>query len=135
MKETNATISLFLEAGRLIRSRMDRSMPLPFAQCELLRLVSEKDSPTMRDIARYFKIAAPSATSLVDELVRAGQLQRVRDAHDRRQVRVALTRKGREALKEVTARRKKVLAGIIAPLSIKDRGDFDRILSKILASA
>ena len=128
------TLSLMLEMGRLMRSRMVGVMPLPSAQCETLWLISERERPSMRDIARHFKISAPSATSLASELARGGYLVRTSDAKDRRQVRLILTPKGRKTLRGVMERRKKVLESVLSVLSARDRADLARILSNIVSA-
>jgi DNA-binding MarR family transcriptional regulator len=135
VKGTATTLSLFLEVGRLIRSRMEGTMPLPFAQCEVLYLVDKKEKPSMHELAKYFKITAPSATSLVDELVKGGYMERKTDPKDRRQVRLKLNSKGKAAVTKVIAQRKKVLSEVLAVLSSGDKSDLNRILQKMLEHA
>lgn len=86
----------------------------------------------MRDVAHYLKITAPSATSLVEGLADAGYLTRVRDTKDRRAVRIKLTAHGKRAEAAIAKSRTKVLRGIFAGLSVKDRRDLDRILTNIV---
>ena len=123
------------EFGRLMKSRMREgnvsdcpSLP----QVEVLQFVSEQGNPTMRDLAMYLKVKAPSATSLVDELVQTQLLLRESDAADRRQVRLALTRKGMTSLATAVAQRKKVITSLLSPLETGDREQFNRLLQKIL---
>jgi DNA-binding MarR family transcriptional regulator len=136
-KEAVTTFSLISEFGRPLKSRMREqgapecpSMP----QVEVLQAVAEHDSPTMHEIALLLKVKAPSATALVGELVRAGLLMRESDASDRRQVRLAMTRKGVAALEAAVARRKKVISSVLSPLEARDRAQFNRLLQKILNS-
>ena len=110
-------------------------MPLSFSQCEVLIFVAENDSPTMHDIAGRFKIAAPSATSLVDSLVRGKILLRVQDTLDRRAVRIILSPKGRTMAATITKRRKAVLASVLKVLGPGEHRHLKRILSHILAKA
>jgi len=135
MTKTNAaTLALFLKTGRIIRARMERVLPLSFGQCEALRLVGEREGLAMRDIARHFKITAPSATSLVQELVRGGCLARRAGTRDRRQVHLALTRKGSAALRLAEARRTKVLSDVLRVLTERDRRQLNTILEKIIGA-
>ncbi len=134
MKASSKTLPLFLQMGRALRARMELTMPLPFAQCEILAFVSSERSPTMHDIARHFNITAPSATSLVEGLVRSSYLKRVRDARDRRAVRVILTAVGKRAATAVAKSRKAVLQSVISGLSQSDRRDLERILNNIVAN-
>ena len=136
-KHEPTTFSLMSEFGRLMKSRMRQpdapdcpSMP----QVEVLQFVSERKSPTMRDLALYLKVKAPSATSLAGELVRAKLLSRVSGTADRRQVRLAITPKGAASLAKATARRKKVIGSLLSPLGERDRAEFNRILQTILSN-
>jgi DNA-binding MarR family transcriptional regulator len=133
MKTSTNTISLFSEVGLLIKSRMQQALSLPFSQCQALWFVAEQGQPTMLEVARHFKITAPSATFLVDELVRGSYLARRANAKDRRKVELALTRKGAQAVKTVTQKRTKILEGMFRALSEADRQDLNRILTKIIA--
>ena len=135
MKTFSATIALFTDVGFLIKSRLQRSLPLPFAQCQTLSFVAERQHPNMRDVARHFKIAAPSATFLVDELARGGLIKRRADSTDRRKIELELTAKGKTTLKTYMETRHKVLNRMFKALSESDRADLNRILTKILASA
>ena len=126
------TISLLLQTGRLIRGKMEHALPLPFSQCEVLRLIAEQERPRMRDIAKHFKITAPSATSLVNELVRGGYIKRVSNHNDRRQVRLSLTHRGKKTLQGIVEKRLEVLQSVFLPLTKRDRNDLNTILEKIL---
>ncbi len=132
-KTTSKTLSLFLQMGRAIRARMEHTLPLHFAQCEIVAFVSAERYPTMRDVARHFNITAPSATSLVEGLVRGGYLTRTRDARDRRAVHVRLTAAGKRAAVAVQKSRAAVLCDMISGLSSADRRDLERILNNIVA--
>jgi DNA-binding MarR family transcriptional regulator len=135
MKASNGTVPRFTEVGLLIKSRMQSALPLPLAQCQALWFVAERKRPGMQDVAKYFKITAPSATFLIDELVRGGYLARRANTGDRRKVELALTPKGKKEFKTLLVKRKKVLDGVFKPLSAADRTDLDRILKKIIADA
>ncbi len=132
--DTDTILTLMFEVGRIIRRAMVArdSMPLPLSSIETLRFVEEKGTPTMRDIAGYLRITAPSATALVECLVGSGFLSRKEDAKDRRVVRVSLTKKGATLLAKVTRRRMEALRKLVSALSAADRAHFISILSKIV---
>lgn len=126
--------SMIFTTSRLIRERTkDREKidPLSYLQLGTLRYVAEKDNPPMKDIADYLCITPPSATSLINSLVKAKQLERIHDKDDRRLIRLAITSKGKKRLgdgfKKITARLRKILSH----LSEKERDDFIRILEKL----
>ena len=135
MKEPNSTIPLFTDVGVLIKSRLTRALPLPYSQCQTLWFVAEHKRPNMQDVAKHFKITAPSATFLVEELVRANYLARHASPVDRRKVELVLTQKGKQAVKTLMQKRELVLNKIFKTLSDTERTDLNHILKKILTSA
>jgi DNA-binding MarR family transcriptional regulator len=131
--ETNTTAGLFFEAGRIIRRGIDRDKaPLSITQFEAVRFIDERQTPSMRDLALHLHITAPSTTSLTQELVRAGYVERASDPQDRRQIRLAVTGKGARALESTVMRRKAVLKRILLRLSRRDHQDLRRIFLKII---
>jgi len=130
----NKIISLIFTTSRRIQERAkdrERIDPFSFLQLETLRYVAEKDNPSMKDIADYLCVTPPSATSLINGLVKAGQLERVYDKDDRRLVHIAVTPKGKAAFasgfKKITTRMRRVLSN----LNAKERNDLFKILKKL----
>jgi len=133
-KSSQSTTALFTEVGLLIKSRMQKAIPLPFAQCQTLGFVAEHAHPSMQDVARHLKIQAPSATFLVDELVRGGYLERRSNSKDRRRVELLLTARGRRSFKLIKEKRDKILGALFNALAEQDRQDLNRILQKVIDS-
>ena len=136
MRHTNIEqlISMIFAVSRLIRERAkyrEKIDPFSFLQLETLRYVAEKDNPSMKDVADYLCITPPSATSLINSLVKAGQLERVHDKNDRRFVRLVVTPKGKTALaggfKKITTRMRRVLSN----LNAKEKNGLFKILEKL----
>ncbi len=61
-------MTLFFEVGRTLKAQWSQSgATLPsYLHFETLRFVNEDGAPTMSAIADYLKVAAPTATALVD---------------------------------------------------------------------
>jgi DNA-binding MarR family transcriptional regulator len=137
-KGASPTFPHIFELGRILRSRMRVSLGIDcpsLPQLEVLEFVRDEETPTMRDIAGFLKVTAPSATSLVEELVAQGLMTRAPNPRDRREVRLALTGKGKSTLSRTTKRRNRVLASVLAPLGGRDKEEFDRLLKKIITHA
>ncbi|MFH1047127.1 MAG: MarR family transcriptional regulator [Patescibacteria group bacterium] len=64
-----------------------------------LHFIAENENPTMNEVANYLGVAPPSATSLVDGLVKANYIERQSDQSDRRIVRLVVTEDGKNFLK------------------------------------
>src|SRR5581483_10930329 len=133
MKTTEHTTTLFTDIGMLLKTRLQRGLPLPLSQCQTLWFVASREKPTMRDVAEHFKITAPSATFLVEELARSGLIERHANAKDRRKIELALTKKGRSIYKRASEKRSQVLHRMFEKLSERERADLNRLLTKVLS--
>jgi DNA-binding MarR family transcriptional regulator len=82
-----------------------RNVGLTHAQHQLLLAIkghSGPDQPTIGDVADYLLLRHHSAVELVNRVQAAGLLERSRDNHDARIVRLRLTDKGERCLEELT---------------------------------
>lgn len=138
MKQTNVNklISLFFTTSRIIREHAeghDRVDPLSFLRLETLRFVAEKKSPTMRNIADYLCVTPSSATSLINGLVKDGELKRTEDETDRRIIRLTVTTKGEDRIKEGFKQVSSRMKNILTKLDEKEINAFIKILEKLAA--
>jgi DNA-binding MarR family transcriptional regulator len=81
-----------------------------------------------KELAELLKIAARSATEVVDALEAKGVVRRSPDPADRRATRVALTDRGRAVAEEVRRARAAESERMFARLTTADRADLARIL-------
>ena len=107
-------------------------LPLSPVYVGALYYVSGHPHPTMRDIAEYLCVTAPSASELVNELASKGLLVRHDDSGDRRVVRISLSPAGKAFLTKVLRLREKLLRGFLARLSKDDQRELARILSVLV---
>lgn len=92
------------------------------------------DGPLMMgELARRAGITEKTITGVVDRLEKAGVAARLRDAEDRRVVRVGLTDSGREMFKDLEATMRKRFAGFLSLLDRTERDTLFRILEKFLS--
>lgn len=84
------------------------------------------------ELAERSSMDKPKVTRALQRLQAAGLLQRTVDAEDRRQVRLALTRRGRALFREIAALALDWEAGFLAPLSEAERRMLDRVLTKLM---
>lgn len=124
------------EFGRLVRCRakQDHTQTLTLPQLEALWFISESGEPLMREVANYLKVKAPSATALIEELAKSGQLTRTANPHDRREVRVRLTQKGKKTLETLVARKSRVIEDILSVISRKERDEFIKLVRLIVSA-
>jgi DNA-binding MarR family transcriptional regulator len=132
---SNSTSALFTEVGLLIKSRLQKAIALPFSQCQTLWYVADHSRVSMQEVAQHFKIRAPSATFLVEELVRGGLLARHANPKDRRKVEVTLTPQGKKIVKTIETKRDKILGTLFNSLKETDRKELNRILENIISNS
>lgn len=129
---TNRAISLIFSVSRMIKEkyRNERQENISGVKLETLRYIKE-NKPLMKDIAEYLSVAPPPATSLINHLVEAKLVERIRDGNDRRIVRMNITsfgeKKFTQGMTMVADRMKKVLS----PLNASEKENLIKILEKI----
>ncbi len=74
---------------------------LPLSHFQVLSLLNERGSMSVSEISEYFDIAKPNITPLVDRLVNAGLVDRVRSTTDRRVVFIVILEEGRKRLTSI----------------------------------
>jgi DNA-binding MarR family transcriptional regulator len=83
------------------------------------------------DIARWLERSTNSISMIVDRMVKAGLVKRVRNRRDRRVVHVVSTSKGEAALKPATRASLEVIRKIMLPLSHEDRSTLLSLLGTL----
>jgi DNA-binding MarR family transcriptional regulator len=130
----NRIISLVFTSQRTVAESMkhsERIDPFSMLKAETLRFISEHSNPAMADVAEHLCITPPSATSLVNGLVQTGQLKRVRDAKDRRIIRLAITPKGREFMRRAFSQMAEQMRRFFSRLNAAEQRNLVRILEKL----
>jgi len=97
--------------------------PLPDAQVEVLRLVERHPGISVKEAAERLGSAANTVSTLVGDLTDAGLLERSRDPHNRRVVRLRLTPAAYDRIAEVTAARRDLLLAALDRLDEPARRD------------
>lgn len=135
MEYKNADIlSLFWTTARQIRQQLSCDSPfasLTIAQLETLRCVTEKKQVLMKEVAKNFNITPPSATAMIDHLVKLGLISRSQNAKDRRAVHLALTSKGGKVFKKTTEEQQRRLKTLLGRLNSKEKNQLLKILIKM----
>ncbi|GII58593.1 hypothetical protein Pth03_69820 [Planotetraspora thailandica] len=84
-----------------------------------------------RELAGRLSMDPSDVAKVVDELAVAGQVDRARDAADRRRVAVSLTPAGRAVLAELEEEARKFQDELFAPLSQDERARLHEMLHKV----
>lgn len=126
--------SLFFAVRGTVRTKLAQGKkldPSAWLRIETMKFIADHDGPSMRSVADYLSITAPSATSLISGLEKDGLVTRTTDLRDRRSSRLALTRKGKTMLVRTLARGTRILAEVFSPLSSTELAAFARALARI----
>jgi len=83
------------------------------------------------DLASILERSPNSMSMLVDRMVKAGIVRRIRDRRDRRTVHVSLTTKGENALKPATPMGWEFIQKILSPISDKDKHTLANLLETV----
>jgi DNA-binding MarR family transcriptional regulator len=88
---------------RTLRAELRRSAAIALSeqQVRALAYLRRHAEDSVSALAEYLGLGLPTASKLVDGLVRGGYVERQRAAQDRRRARLALTAAGRQAVEAV----------------------------------
>ena len=108
---------------RLVRAEIRESRPgqLSLQQVQALACVERQPGASLSWVAEQIGLALPSASHLVDALVRRGLLARRSDTTDRRRVRLDLTARGASALRRAVDVARAMVAERLASLTAPER--------------
>ncbi|MEI7750271.1 MAG: MarR family transcriptional regulator [Candidatus Moraniibacteriota bacterium] len=124
-------VSLIFTVRNLIHEKAARvdSRKVSLLQLITLRFIG-CEHPTMKEIADYLGITAPSATSLVNTLIRDGMVVREAEAEDRRKVRIVITAKGTGYMKKEMEYASRKIQKSLEVLTRKEQDELEKILGK-----
>lgn len=101
-------------------------------QFTALVAIRSLDAPVkVSDIARWTGHKGNTASLIADRMVAAGLLRRTRDLRDRRLVRLAITKKGEEALKQATPAVWAFIEATMSQLSDEEKRTLVKLLQKV----
>lgn len=101
-------------------------------QYSVLLAVKYLDDPVRAtDIGRWMERKVNSISMIVDRMVKAGLVERIRDLPDRREVRVIFTSKGKRAFELATPEVWKLIEEILSPLPHEEKRTLIRLLERL----
>ena len=122
---------VLLRLARELRKETE-SLGVTARQVTLLWLIRQNPGLSLRELAAEEGISAPALSGYVDRLERAGLIERVRDAGDRRRVGLTLTDEGARLLKRVRARRTTWLAERLRELQPEEVAVIERAIEPLM---
>ena len=118
---------------RLVKlSAIQSEQGIPLSHVQVLAMLEEVGSMSVSEISKRFGIAKPNITPLVDRLVNAGLVDRVRSETDRRVVNIVILEEGRERLRQIQNALNAHVAGWQNSLTAEDFVRLENALNDIL---
>jgi DNA-binding MarR family transcriptional regulator len=105
------------------------------AQAAILIYIAHGRGNRAADIARDYSYDTGSMTRMIDRLVKKGLVRRVRDADDRRAVRLELTAKGGRLTERLPAVAARALNGLLRGFTRAELDHLKGYLARMLANA
>ncbi|MDH6142584.1 MULTISPECIES: MarR family winged helix-turn-helix transcriptional regulator [Kitasatospora] len=128
------TSFLLARTGRTARARLaarlaEREQRL--WHLAVLAALADFGPQVQRELATRLAIDPSDLVKVLDDLTRAGQVDRTRSSTDRRRIQVSLTPTGRTALAELLRRARAVQDEVLAPLDPDERALLHRLLLRL----
>lgn len=135
-----AVVDAVLTASRTLVGVATRSLGAAaehttIAQYRALVVLASRGPQRMVDLAAALDVAPSTAGRMTDRLVRKQLVRRHRGRADRRSVLVSVTAAGRQVVDEATARRRVLVAGILARLPASDQRAIAAAFASFAAAA
>ena len=117
------------------RSLADAGEDVTLTQYRSLVVLASRGPQGVATLAEAVAVTPPTASRLVERLVRKGLVRRRTDPHDRRQVRIGLTDAGRSLIDQVTERRRQEIAQLLTSIEPKLQRDMAAGLRQLALAA
>ena len=131
-------ITQWMDITRLLRRKMSHGqktdMGINPMHLHAMMMIREHTALTMTEFAKHLCVTTPSATSLVNRLVKAKLIKRFADKKNRKLVRLKLTDAGLATLTAKMKQHTKMMRDLFALLSPADQREFSRILKTLRAT-
>lgn len=113
-----------------LKKSIEERLPMPgclmtsqltLSQLHIMQYLLRHGLAAMSDIAKWGQVAMPTMTESVNRLVRQQFVERVRDPHDRRIVRIRVTLQGKKEFKKCSLHARQRFIGILKTMNAVDQ--------------
>jgi DNA-binding MarR family transcriptional regulator len=140
LRAPDSVVDAVLSASRVLvavaaRSLSDTAEEVTLTQYRTLVVLASRGSQNLAGLAEAVGVTPATATRMCDRLVRKDLVRRRTERDDRRQLRVALTAKGRSLVDAVTDRRRREIELIMKDIPTEEQAVLVQALSRFTAAA
>jgi len=100
-------------------------------QIMILHFLEMEQEAKMKDLARFMGVTMAAMTGIIERLVKSGHCVRIYDPQDRRTIKIKLTVKGDNLVKNINEGKRQMIIKVFGEISETDRQDYLRILLQI----
>jgi DNA-binding MarR family transcriptional regulator len=111
-KQVVETVPILIRVIRASVRADGGSLSLP--QLRALGFVNRNPGASVSDVGNHLDVTIPSASALIDRLVKKDLIERVDDPNERRKVLLTITAKGSTALEESRTRAQTIVAHLLS---------------------
>jgi DNA-binding MarR family transcriptional regulator len=133
MKNLSEILEIYLERSISYRSKLMSKNNLPglsIRQFYYLDLIRKLKSPTLTEVSNSLGITKPSGTEVISKLISLGYLKKEKDLHDKREIRISITKKGKEISKITHDANEILVKELEGKLSQRELNSLSKILKK-----
>ena len=139
-KSADSVVDAVLSASRVLvavaaRSLSDIAEEVTLTQYRTLVVLASRGPQNLVGLAEAVAVTPATATRMCDRLVRKKLIVRQSEQDDRRQVRLALTKKGLKLVGAVTDRRRREIEAILRTIAPEEQTVLVQALSQFAAAA
>ncbi len=136
----DSVVDAVLSASRVLvavaaRSLADVAEEVTLTQYRTLVVLASRGPQNLAGLAEAVGVTPATATRMCDRLVRKDLIRRRTERDDRRQLRVALTVKGRSLVDAVTGRRRQEIARIMNEIPVEQQAVVVQALGRLASAA
>ena len=137
---SDPVVDAVLSASRVLvavaaRSLADVAEEVTLTQYRTLVVLASRGPQHLAGLADAVEVTPATATRMCDRLVSKGLIRRSSEQDDRRQIRIALSEKGRALVDQVTERRRIEIAQIMKEIPPEERDIVVQALGRLATAA
>jgi DNA-binding MarR family transcriptional regulator len=126
-----------IRSAAALRRELDKALS-PFGlsgpQFGILYQLETRGSMPLGELGKHLWVSCGNVTGLVDKLVEAGYVERIRPGNDRRVALAELTDKGRDTMRILRPSHRECVLRLTSKLDASDFADLQILLDKIVPS-
>jgi DNA-binding MarR family transcriptional regulator len=111
---------------------VNRSLPIPRAQCELLGAIKQTQPVSFKSLAQQLYLSPGAVSQMAEGLESAGLIQRETDPDDRRIQCLRMTKAGEKLLSDISKKQRYLIESVVQNLSDEELTIWASIHRKLL---